>query len=150
TRSDARSVNFHPLAGGDYCLSCTTLSGSEYSGRGGGRVYTQMFVLRGELLARFANDPFLILQAIEAAGRLIVHDDVPETLLTIPLIGRCTQPDSTWIAPVAEEIASKAFEGIVEAVTGATNVAVVATEHVERLFQAVLHSLSLEQRLAVS
>src|SRR4029079_17911031 len=72
TQPGARSINFHPLAGGEFCLSCTTLAGSEYSGRGGGRVYTQMFLLTGELLARFANDPFLILRAIEGAGMVIL------------------------------------------------------------------------------
>src|SRR5687767_6025430 len=62
TRHDARSVNFHPLSTGTYCLSCTTIAGEEYSGRGGGRIYTQMFVLPGEALTRFAHDPFLILR----------------------------------------------------------------------------------------
>src|SRR5690242_18556782 len=64
TRCDARSVNFHPLQDGSYCLSCTSLSGAEYSGRSGGRVYTQMFVLTREALAPFANDPFLVLRAL--------------------------------------------------------------------------------------
>src|SRR5687767_10621746 len=51
TRRDARSVNFFPLASGDYCLSSTTIAGEEYSGRGGGRVYSQMFLLpRQQLL----------------------------------------------------------------------------------------------------
>jgi len=150
TRKGARSVNFHPLASGDLCLSCTTLAGQEYSARGGGRVYTQMFLLSGELLARFANDPFLVLRTIEAGGRLIVHDEVPVALSSIHVVGRCTQPDSTWIAPVAEEIALKAFEEIVEAVTSSTSVAVVANGRTEQLFQAILHSLSQEQRLSVS
>ena len=54
TRRDARSINFHPLASGEYCLSCTTLAGAEYSGRGGGRVYTQMFLVPRDVLTRFA------------------------------------------------------------------------------------------------
>jgi hypothetical protein len=55
TRQDARSVNFHPLSTGDYCLSCTTVGGAEYSGRGGWRIYTQMFLLPAEALTRFAE-----------------------------------------------------------------------------------------------
>src|SRR5687767_2038023 len=80
TRQDARSINFHPLSTGDYCLSSTTLAGEEYSGRGGGRVYTQMIVVPRDLLPRFANDPFLILRALAASGRLVVHESVPEKL----------------------------------------------------------------------
>src|SRR5262245_8645499 len=87
TGRDARSVNFHPLSTGDYCLSCTTLAGEEYSGRGGGRVYTQMFVLPLDVLVRFAHDPFLVLRALSAAGRLVVYDEIPERLATVPLLG---------------------------------------------------------------
>src|SRR5437773_11290410 len=60
TRRDGRSVNFHPLADDRFCLSCTTVAGEEYSGRGGGRIYTQMFILPREALEPFANDPFLV------------------------------------------------------------------------------------------
>ena len=51
----ATSVNFHGLSDDRFCVSQTTLSGAEYSGRGGGRVYTQMVVLpRGGML-KFTN-----------------------------------------------------------------------------------------------
>src|SRR5207237_7908046 len=49
TRRDGRSVNFHPLESGDYCVSSTTLAGAEYSGRSGGRGYTLTFILLREL-----------------------------------------------------------------------------------------------------
>src|SRR5205823_11554078 len=88
TRCDARSVNFHPLSDASFCLSSTTLAGAEYSGRRGGRVYTQMFVLSRDALAQFANDPFLVLRALSAAGRLIVLDQVPSALPSVPLLGR--------------------------------------------------------------
>src|SRR5947208_10515573 len=87
TRCDARSVNFHPLADGQFCLSCTTIAGAEYSGRGGGRVHTQMFVLNRDALEQFANDPFLVLRALSAAGRLLVLDQVPSSLPSVPLLG---------------------------------------------------------------
>src|SRR4051812_38066213 len=50
TRRDARSINFHPISDGTFCLSCTVLAGAEYSGRAGGRVYTQMFLVSREAL----------------------------------------------------------------------------------------------------
>jgi len=150
TRHDARSVNFHPLASGDFCVSCTTLAGAEYSGRGGGRVYSQMFVVPRDALERFAWDPFLILRALSAAGRLVVHDKVPESLPKVPLLGRTNKPDESLARQVIEEIGPKVFDDVVEAVASQTSVAVLTSGHVERLYQAILHSFSPEDRLTIS
>jgi hypothetical protein len=150
TRRDARSVNFHALATGEYCLSTTTQAGAEYSGRGGGRVYTQMFVLPPEVLARFAHDPFLVLRALAASGRLVVHDEVGEKLPTVPLLGRSDQPEPTLISQVLDEVGAKVFDDLVDAVAGPTSVAVLTSGHVERLFQAILHAFSPEERLTIS
>src|SRR5437763_11404572 len=95
TRCDARSVNFHPLSDGAFCLSCTTLAGAEYSGRGGGRVYTQIFVLNRDALAQFANDPFLVLRALSAAGRLVVFDQVLSMLPSVSLLVQGIEADAT-------------------------------------------------------
>lgn len=150
TRHDSRSINFHPLTSGDYCLSCTRLAGAEYSGRGGGRVYTQMFVLSREVFSRFANDPFLVLRALAASGRLIVHDLVPETLPSVPLLGRCDQPEATLLSQILDEVGSSIFDELAGAVATAPTVAVLTNGHVERLFQAVLHSLTPAERLTIS
>jgi len=150
TRRDARSINFHSLASGDYCLSCTTLAGAEYSGRGGGRVYTQMFLLPPDVLGRFAHDPFLVLRALAAAGRLVVHDEVPEKLPRVPLLGRSEQPDSSLVPQVLDEIGAKVFDDLVEAVANSPHVAILTSGHVERLFQAILHAFSPQDRLTIS
>jgi hypothetical protein len=149
-RRDARSVNFHPLSTGDYCLSCTSLAGAEYSGRGGGRVYTQAFIVSRDLLARFAHDPFLILRALAAAGRLVVHDEVPQQLSTVRLLGRSDQPDPNLVTQVLDEVGSKVFDDLVQAVGGTASVAVVTAGQVERLFEAILHAFSADERLAIS
>jgi hypothetical protein len=150
TRHDARSVNFHPLTTGDFCLSCTTLAGAEYSGRSGGRVYTQMFVLPPEVLDRFTCDPFQALRALAAAGRLVVHDKIPETLSTVPLLGRGAKPDDAMAQQVIEEVGVKVFGDLAEAVAASKSVAVVTSGHVERLFQALLHAFSPPDRLTIS
>ena len=150
TRRDGRSVNFHPLTTGDYCLSCTTLAGAEYSGRGGGRVDTQMFVVPRDVLARFAFDPFLVLRALAAAGRLVVHDQVPETLPSVPLLGRSERPDASLISQVLDEVGSKVFDELVNAVGNSPSVAVLTSGHVERLFQAILHAFTPDERLTLS
>jgi len=150
TRRDARTVNFHPLTSGDFCLSWTTIGGAEYSGRGGGRVYTQMFVLPREAVTRFASDPFLILRALSAAGRLVVHDQVPETLSSVPLLGRCDRPDSSLATQVIDEIGATIFNDLVDAVANAKHIAVLTNGQVERLFQSILHTFSPEDRLTIS
>ena len=150
TRHDARSVNFHPLATGDYCVSCTTLAGAEYSGRGGGRVYSQMFVVPRDALERFAWDPFLVLRALAAAGRLVVHDTVPQSLPTVPLLGRSEPPDESLTRQVIDEIGAKVLGDVVEAVATCRSVALLTSGHVERLFQAILHSFSSEDRQTIS
>ena len=150
TRRDARSVNFHVLPSGAQCLSCTTLAGAEYSGRGGGRVYTQTFLLPPEVLPRFANDPFLVLRALAAAGRLVVHDQVPEKLPRVPLLGRSEQPEPTLVTQVLDEVGAKVFDDLVEAVANSPSVAVVTSGHVERLFQALLHAFPPQDRGSIS
>ncbi len=149
TRQDARSVNFHPLSTGDYCLSCTTLAGEEFSGRGGGRVYTQMFVVPRDLLPRFANDPFLVLRALAASGRLVVHENVPEKLPTVPLLGSAKPPDESHLAQPQEEVGA-VFHEVLAALTASARVAVMTSGHVERLFQALLHALPENERLSLS
>jgi len=150
TRRDARTVNFHPLASGEYCLSWTTIGGAEYSGRGGGRVYTQMFVLPPEGITRFACDPFLVLRALAAAGRLVVHDQVPPTLSSVPLLGRCDRPDASLATQVIDEIGATIYNDLVNAVAASKHIAVLTNGQVERLFQAILHTFSPEDRLTIS
>jgi GTPase-associated protein 1 len=150
TRRDARTVNFHPLSTGDFCLSWTTVAGEEYSGRGGGRVYTQMFVLPQEALRRFACDPFLVLRALAAAGRLVIHDQVPETLTSVPLLGRSDRPDSALATQVIDEIGATIFNDLVEAVSNASHVAILTNGQVERLFQSILHTFGPDDRLTIS
>jgi hypothetical protein len=149
TRATARSVNFHPLADGQFCLSCTTIAGAEYSGRGGGRIYTQMFILPGEALAAFANDPFLVLRALSTSGRLAVLDRMPKTLNSVPLVGRSTHDRQSQQTAV-EEIGEDVFAELVEAAVQPERVAIVTSGDIERLFQAVLNALPIERRLGLS
>lgn len=146
----ATSVNFHGLADGQCCISHTTLSGAEYSGRGGGRVYTQMIVLPREGLARFAGDPFLVLRALVASGRMIVYDQVPRDLATIPLIGRAGTGQPEWAADIVAKAGAETIGELTDAVLGEAPVTVITDLVVERLFQTLLHLLDPDQRLDVS
>ncbi|MEX2174898.1 MAG: hypothetical protein WD872_11090 [Pirellulaceae bacterium] len=146
----ATSLNFHPLAGERYCISQTTLSGAEYSGRGGGRVYTQMIVVPREALVRFGADPFLVWRALTAAGRMIVYEQVARELPTIPLIGRASDEPPAWVPEAIAKAGVETIAELAEAVAGEMSVTVITDLSVERLFQSLLHQLEPETRLGVS
>ena len=150
THEGSRSVNFHPVTTGDYCLSVTTLAGAEYSGRGGGRVYTQLFLLPAAALVRVANDPFLVLRALAASGRLVVLDQIPESLPTIPLVGKSEPPPDLLAHPSLQEIGLHALDDISHALAISPSVAVVTRHPLEPLFQALLHTFPFDSRLSLS
>ncbi|HEX5105734.1 MAG TPA: hypothetical protein VFV87_18065 [Pirellulaceae bacterium] len=147
---DAASVNFHRLAGGLFCISQTSLAGAEYSGRGGGRVYTQMLVVPREALARFADDPFQILQAVAASGRLLVHEQVPDSLPTIPLLGRGRELGRDAMQPLIDVIGAETLAELTEVATSNWAATVITNVPVPRLFQVLLHQLAPDERLEVS
>lgn len=95
------SVNFHPLASGDYCISQTVAAGEEYSGRVGPRVYTQMLVVPAELFGRFANNPFAVLEAATASGQMPVYDHPPAQLEPVRLLGRASAVNQLRLAELA-------------------------------------------------
>jgi len=146
----ASSVNFHSLADDRFCVSQTTLSGAEYSGRGGGRVYTQMIVIPREGMIKFGSDPFLVLRAVVASGRMMVYDTVPRELATIPLIGRGSDGPPNWMHEVVEKAGAESITELAGAATGEESVTVITDLPVERLFQAMFYQLQPLDRLNVS
>lgn len=137
----ASSINFHPLASGLFCISRTTLAGAEYSGRSGGRVYTQMLLMPRESLERFAANPFFVIQALSAAGRMPVLDKVPAELPTLPLLGRARTSSDVHVEPPAE---------LLSAIRSPDPILVVTDQDAETIFQAVLHKLDYAERLTLS
>jgi hypothetical protein len=150
THPGATSINFHSLGGDCFCVSQTTLSGAEYSGRGGGRVYTQMIVLPREGLIKFGGDPFHVLRALVASGRMMIYDSVPRELTTIPLIGRCGTEPPAWIQEIVEQAGEDSIAELAAAALGEEPVTVITDLPVERLFQTLFYQLKPAERLDVS
>ena len=88
--SAAESVNYHQMQSGAHCVSQTVLAGREYSGRGGQRIYTQMFLVPEELFQRFGWNPFRVLEALVVSGRCAVLQQIPPRLEAIELVGRAS------------------------------------------------------------
>ena len=116
------SINFHPLGLDHFCLSLTSSAGAEYSGRAGARIYTQMFVLPREALARFENNPFRILRVIEASGRAATHDEVPPRLRSIPLVGKAGEADLDNLEQILEQLGPEPLTNLAAAVLDSSSV----------------------------
>jgi GTPase-associated protein 1, N-terminal domain type 2 len=147
--TDEPSVNFHPLGQEHFCLSLTSSAGAEYSGRAGARIYTQMFVLPREALARFDNNPFLILRAIEAAGRAAVHEDPPRRLRPIALVGRAGENDLGSGKPSFEHF-TPSLSSLASTILDSSSVGLAAPLPPRLLFSALFHLLPWEERLTTS
>jgi hypothetical protein len=148
--AEESSVNFHPLGAEHFCLSLTSPAGAEYSGRAGARIYTQMLVLPREALAKFDNNPFLILRAVESAGRATVYDELPQQLRSIPLVGQAGEADLSSLEQQLEQLGPEPLSSLATSVLESPSVGVATSLSARSLFSALFRLLPLEERLKVS
>lgn len=143
----ASSINFHALHADRFALSKTTRQGAEYSGRGGGRIVTQFFVIDTEIFARFANHPLAILRALVAAGRTRIVELPPKTLGSFPLVGRAAGPDAHDLAEAYDPDCLDKLAGLIRK---QESVAVVVDPPAEGWLIALYARLNLPERLQLS
>ena len=148
--TDEPSVNFHPLGPEHFCLSLTRSAGAEYSERAGARIYTQMFVLPREGLARFDNNPLLILRTLESAGRVEVHDEVPQNLRALPLVGRAGEADKHSLEKILRKLTPEALSNLASTVLENPSVGLASSLPPRSLFSALLQLVPPEDRLKIS
>lgn len=146
----AASTNFWRLTSGNYCVSRTTTSGGEYSGRVGPRVYTQCLIPSIDVLSKFANNPFALLRAAMVQGALEVYDDPPRQLDPIKLAGRAAAVDQTVLAEVLGELGPRALAALVDTALRQSRVALVSHHARPTLIAALLNCLPIECRLEFS
>ena len=140
------STNFFTLGSGLHCVSRTTVAGAEYSGRGGGLVYTQFLVVPPEVMARFANDPFAILRAAAASGALCVHESVPESLEPVSLGGRAPVVDLGLIAQLARDPGPVGLATLIQTALASDRLAISSETPCEQLIAGLLSLLPVECR----
>ena len=136
----AVSVNFHPLPSGAYCISRTTPSGWEYSGRGT-RVYTQCLVAPPGLLARFANNPFALLRAAMANGSLCQYEKIPAGLEPLALAGRAGAVDAALLARLCLNPGPHWLATLVQAALDSVTIALAGGPPAEQLVAGLLNCL---------
>lgn len=147
---EASSVNFHRLWDDWFALSLTTRSGAEYSGRGGGRIYTQFLAMQGAGLARFDNHPLLVLDAVAASGRWMVYPDLPDTLMSFRLVGGAPGTSADRLAKAEAIWGHTTLEQLAQAIRGEAQVVLVADDNLEGLLRGALELLTPDERLQVS
>lgn len=147
---ECSSTNFFTLASGLHCVSRTSVAGAEYSGRGGGLVYTQFLVVPPEVLARFANNPFAVLRAAAASGALRVHEAVPEALEPVHLGGQAPVVDLGLMAQLARDPGPAAVATLVQTALASDRVAIFSEAPCEQLIAGLFNVLPVECRLEFS
>lgn len=146
---EAESINWHPLPSGAYCVSRTRCSGTEYSGRGE-EIYTHCLVVPAEVMARFSNNPFSLLKAAIADGRLEVLEKTPRTLPAFVLRGKASPVSRQILGQMIRELGVEKFSLLIETVLGENPLAVVTQVSTMHLMDAVLNSLPVDCRTAFS
>ena len=146
----AASVNCHPLPSGAYCVSRSTPAGSEYSGRGGARIYTQCLVVSPEALGRFANNPFALLKAVSAGGSLRAYDTVPKRLSPLRLVGRASVVDELLLGQLCRDPGPRWMATLVQAALDSPAVAVAGDVPAERIIAGLLNCMPPECRTEFS
>ncbi len=146
THAAAESTNFHPLESGCYCLSHTQCAGREYSGRGGFKIHTRSCVIPPVLLERFGNQPFRIMQALVAAGRVAVLDPVPDQLDAIPLVGRASAVRTEEVQRTCEMVGAERLASLLCALLKSTTLGIVSPFPATRLMSCVFDLLPVSFR----
>lgn len=138
---NAESVNFHQMADGMYCVSRSVLAGREYSGRGGQRVFTHIFLLPAEGLERFGNSPFRIIDSLVVGGRCGVEQVECGDLEPFELVGRASLVNVANLEQVVRILGPERLASLVQAALVGERIAVAAPVSGRRLFYALLDLL---------
>lgn len=136
----ASSVNFHALPSGNYCVSRTTASGNEYSGRGT-RIYTQCLVVSPETLKHFANNPFAMVRAASGSGLLKQYEKVPASLATVALVGRAPVVDPSLLSRARRDFGPETIARLVQEALQCTSMAIAGTSSGDLAVAALLNCL---------
>jgi hypothetical protein len=140
------SVNSFRLASGSFCVSRTSESGSEFSGRGGAGVYTQFLIVPPDILARFANNPFAVLRAAMAGGHVRVFDPIPEVLESVRLVGRSAVADLPLLAQLARHPGPHAMATLIQTALASDRLAVASQVPLDHLLAGLISTLPVECR----
>ncbi len=147
---DAVSLAFHPLPSGAYCVSRTVVSARTPGGRRAIGVYTQCLIVPPRTLARFANNPFALLQAVKAAGALRADGRIPDQLEAVRVLGGTAAVDAGLLAGLCEDPGPQWMSALVQAALDSVTLAIVGGPPAEQVIAGLLNCLPPECRTEFS
>ncbi len=145
----ALSVNFHPLPSGSFCVSQTTLEGTEYSGRGP-QVYTHSLIVPPIVMDQFGNNPFVLLREATAAGHVRIYNEPPERLKRFSVQGSFPAVDEELLTQLAGKFGAARLARLIDTVLTSRCLGIVSHESGPRLISGLINCLPLEIRPTIS
>jgi hypothetical protein len=145
---DAESFNFHPLPSGAYCVSRSTSAGWEQGG--GRRVHTHCLIVPTTVLARFANNPFSLIQAMTDRGLWRNSDEPCTQLDPFSLPGGASPVNQELLQQLAVEPGAKRMAALIQRACGAICLALGGASRPSLLMAGLFNCLPPELRLEFS
>lgn len=157
THARASSVNFFPLPSGSYCISRSvayTRGMSQDGARGlsheGSEVLTHALVIPAAALAEVHNDPFAIIEVMNAAARWLVAPPRDAELPAFELQVAAPLVDETRIGRAVSIFGLSWLVGAVDVLLHHAAVAVIGDSTREQLVSAVMTCLPPSCRVELS
>jgi hypothetical protein len=145
---EPESFNFHPLPSGAYCVSRSVPAGWE---RGGGqRVYTHCLIVPGEVLTRFANNPFALIQAMTEHNLWLHPESHCPRLEPFSLPGGAVPVDQALLRTLAIKPGPERMAALVQQACHAVCVAIAGVRQPLCLMAGLFSCLPPECRLEFS
>jgi hypothetical protein len=146
--TEPESFNFHPLPSGTYCVSRSTPGGWEHDGAQ--RTYTHCLLVPPEVLARFANNPFALIQAMSEHG-LWQHGGAPCLRLeSFSPPGGAAPVDQTLLRQLAVDPGPERMAALVQQARSAVCLAIAGACRPASLMAGLFSCLPPECRLEFS
>ena len=145
-----KSINFHPLSSGNFCVSRSTPAGWDGGGPGGPGVATHCLIVPAAGLRQFANNPLALAEEAAAAGAFDTHRQRPGGLQPLQLSGGAAAVDLLLLERVGDQLGAERLAALVQAALQSVCLAVGGGLPVHQLLAAVLNCLPVECRTEFS
>jgi hypothetical protein len=142
------SFNFHPLPSGAYCVSRSTPAGWERSG--GQRVFTHCLIVPPEVLSRFANNPFGLVDVM-TENHLWLEPGAPcPRLKAFAPPDGAAPVDQSLLRQLAESPGSRCMAVLIQQVCNSLCLAIAGPVESVSVMAGLFSCLPLECRLEFS
>lgn len=148
-RPDAENLSFHPLPSGDYCVSLTKWVDWDRNGMGQS-VATHCLIVPREVLARFGNNPFALVQTAMANDAWHLNDLHETKLSPLTISGGAAAVDEVLLEQLAVYPGPENMAALVQAACEAMCLAVCGDPSPTQLIAGLFSCLPPECRLGFS